>query len=47
MSGIDASPRPLGMGPGSWIHRLLAAVLAGLNQLLALGDFSRGDNLRD
>jgi hypothetical protein len=45
-SGAGASPSSHALRP-SWLRRRLREVLGGLNEILKLSDFSRGDVFRD
>jgi hypothetical protein len=45
-SGAGESPSNRGPRP-SWLRRMLRRVLGGLNEILKLSDFSRGDVFRD
>ena len=45
-SGAGESPSNRGPRP-SWLRRMLRHVLGGLNEILKLSDFSRGDVFRD
>jgi hypothetical protein len=45
-SGGAASPPSHTLRPG-WLRRMLREVLGGLNEILKLSDFSRGDVFRN
>lgn len=47
VSHTRTGSRPAVAHPARWARRVLCDFLAGLNQLLKLSDFRRGDYFRD